>query len=56
MESLSLIGQYITLNKDAYPIALLDEFRAKFKEQQSKINPPKLEEDANDKQLGGVTV
>ena len=56
MESLSLIGQYITLNKDAYPVALLDQFRAKFKEQQSKINPPKLEEDANDKQLGGITV
>ena len=56
MESLSLIGQYITLNKDAYPVALLDQFRAKFKEQQLKINPPKLEEDADDKQLGGVTV
>ena len=56
IESLSSVGQYITSNKDAYPVAFLDQFRAKFKEQQSKINPPKLEEDANDKQLGGVTV
>ena len=47
IESLSEIGQYITANKDAYPVGLLDQFRAKFKEQQSKLNPPKLEEDAN---------
>jgi hypothetical protein len=44
IESLSEIGQYITANKDAYPVGLLDQFRAKFKEQQSKLNPPKLEE------------
>jgi hypothetical protein len=47
IESLSEIGQYITANKDAYPVGLLDQFRTKFKEQQSKLNPPKLEEDAN---------
>jgi len=44
IESLSEVGQYITANKDAYPVGLLDQFRAKFKEQQSKLNPPKLEE------------
>jgi len=44
IETLSEVGQYITANKDAYPVGLLDQFRAKFKEQQSKLNPPKLEE------------
>jgi len=44
IESLSEVGQYITANKDSYPVGLLDQFRAKFKEQQSKLNPPKLEE------------
>ena len=48
IESLSLVGQYITLNKDAYPVALLDQFRTKFKEQQLKINPLKLEEETED--------
>jgi hypothetical protein len=48
IESLSLVGQYITLNKDAYPVALLDQFRTKFKEQQLKINPLKLEEEIED--------
>jgi len=48
IETLSAVGQYITANKDAYPVGLLDQFRAKFKEQQSKLNPPKLEEVAED--------
>jgi hypothetical protein len=48
IESLSEVGQYITANKDAYPVGLLDQFRAKFKEQQSKLNPPKLEEELED--------
>jgi hypothetical protein len=48
IESLSEVGQYITANKDAYPVGLLDQFRAKFKEQQSKLNPPKLEEVSED--------
>ena len=48
IEALSEIGQYITANKDAYPVGLLDQFRAKFKEQQTKLNPPKLEEESND--------
>jgi len=47
IESLSEIGQYITANKDAYPVGLLDQFRAKFKEQQTKLNPPKLEEETD---------
>jgi hypothetical protein len=48
IESLSEIGQYITANKDAYPVGLLDQFRAKFKEQQTKLNPPKLEEESDE--------
>jgi hypothetical protein len=48
IESLSEIGQYITANKDAYPVGLLDQFRAKFKEQQTKLNPPKLEEETDE--------
>jgi hypothetical protein len=48
IESLSLVGQYITLNKDAYPVGTLDQFRAKFKEQQSKLNPQKLEEESDE--------
>ena len=47
IESLSEVGQYITANKDAYPVGLLDQFRAKFKEQQTKLNPPKLEEETD---------
>jgi hypothetical protein len=48
IESLSEIGQYITANKDSYPVGLLDQFRAKFKEQQSKLTPTKLEEEIED--------
>ena len=48
IESLSEVGQYITANKDSYPVGLLDQFRAKFKEQQTKLNPPKLEEEIED--------
>ena len=48
IESLSEVGQYITANKDAYPVGLLDQFRAKFKEQQSKLTPTKLEEEIED--------
>lgn len=48
IETLSLVGQYITLNKDAYPVGILDQFRAKFKEQQSHLNPQKLEEESDE--------
>ena len=48
IESLSEIGQYITANKDSYPVGLLDQFRAKFKEQQSQLNPQKLEEESDE--------
>jgi len=48
IESLSLVGQYITANKDSYPVGLLDQFRTKFKEQQSKLTPTKLEEEIED--------
>ena len=47
LDSLASIGQYITANKDKFIPELLEQFRAKFKEQQTKLNPPKLEEDAN---------
>ena len=48
IESLSEVGQYITTNKDSYPVGLLDQFRTKFKEQQSKLTPTKLEEEIQD--------
>jgi hypothetical protein len=48
IESLSEVGQYITANKDSYPVGLLDQFRAKFKEQQTKLTPTKLEEEIED--------
>ena len=48
IESLSEVGQYITANKDSYPVGLLDQFRTKFKEQQSKLTPTKLEEEIED--------
>jgi len=48
IESLSEVGQYITANKDSYPVGLLDQFRSKFKEQQSKLTPTKLEEEIED--------
>jgi hypothetical protein len=48
IETLSEVGQYITANKDSYPVGLLDQFRAKFKEQQSKLTPTKLEEEIED--------
>jgi len=48
IESLSEVGQYITANKDSYPVGLLDQFRTKFKEQQSKLTPTKLEEEIQD--------
>ena len=55
IESLSEIGQYITTNKDAYPVGLLDQFRAKFKEQQIKLNPPKLETELEEESDGVTT-
>lgn len=56
IDSLATIGQYISEKKDKYNPELLEQFREKFREQQLKINPPKLEEDANDKELGEVIV
>lgn len=47
-DSLAEIGKYITANKDGYNAELLEQFRVKFKEAQTKLNPPSLEEDAND--------
>ena len=48
IDALASIGQYITANKDGYTPELVDQFRAKFKEQQSKLSPAK--EDANDEE------
>ena len=56
LNSLAEIGQYITEHKDAYPVALLDQFRAKFKEQQAKITPPTLEEDTDESTKEGVAL
>lgn len=48
IDALAEIGQYITANKDGYNAELLEQFRVKFKEQQTKLQPPKLEEDTNE--------
>lgn len=55
MNSLAEIGQYITQHKDSYPVALLDQFRAKFKEQQNKIQPV-VEEDTNESTKEGADI
>jgi len=56
LESLALVGQYITANKEKYNAELLEQFRLKFREQQIKINPPKLEEESNEVKVEGVAV
>jgi hypothetical protein len=48
IDALAEIGQYITANKDGYNTGLLEQFRVAFKEQQTKLLPPKLEEDTNE--------
>lgn len=48
INSLAEIGHYITANKDGYNAELLEQFRVKFKEQQTKLTPTKLEEDTNE--------
>ena len=48
IDALAEIGQYITANKDGYNAGLLEQFRVAFKEQQTKLLPPKLEEDTNE--------
>lgn len=48
IDALAEIGQYITANKDGYNAGLLEQFRIAFKEQQTKLLPPKLEEDTNE--------
>jgi hypothetical protein len=55
-DALGEVGKYITTNKDGYPLEQIEVFRAKFKEAQTKLNPPSLEEDANDKQPTGEPV
>ena len=56
MNSLAEIGQYITEKREKYPVGIIDQFREKFKEQQSKINPPKLVEDANEVEQEGANI
>ena len=56
LESLASVGQYITANKEKYNAELLEQFRLKFREQQIKINPPKLEEESDEVKVEGVTV
>jgi hypothetical protein len=48
INSLAEIGQYITANKHGYNPELLEQFRVKFKEQQTKLTPTQLEEDTNE--------
>lgn len=55
LNSLAEIGQYITQHKDRYPTSLLDQFRAKFKEQQNKIQPI-VEEDSDESSKKGEPV
>ena len=56
LESLASVGQYITANKEKYNAELLEQFRLKFREQQLKINPPKLEEESDEVKVEGVAV
>jgi hypothetical protein len=48
INSLAEIGHYITANKHGYNAELLEQFRVKFKEQQTKLTPTQLEEDTNE--------
>ena len=48
INSLAEIGQYITANKHGYNAEILEQFRVKFKEQQTKLTPTQLEEDTNE--------
>jgi hypothetical protein len=56
LQALASVGQYITANKEKYSAELLEQFRLKFREQQLKINPPKLEEETNETKVEGVAV
>ena len=56
LESLASVGQYITANKEKYNDELLEQFRLKCREQQIKINPPKLEEESDEVKVEGVAV
>jgi len=46
VQELAEVGQYITENRNSYPANLVEQFRTKFKEQQSKLSPAK--EDASE--------
>jgi hypothetical protein len=48
INALAEIGHYITANKNGYNPELLEQFRVKFKEQQTKLTPTQLEEDTNE--------
>lgn len=48
LDALAEIGQYITANKDGYNAELLEQFRVKFKEQQTKLHPPKYDAQLNE--------
>jgi hypothetical protein len=48
LNALAEIGKYITENRNGYSLELVDQFRTKFREQQTKLTPPKLEEDTDD--------
>jgi hypothetical protein len=48
IQDLAEVGDYIVKNRDGYSPELVNQFREKFKEQQTKLTPAKLEEDTND--------
>jgi hypothetical protein len=57
IQDLAEVGDYIVKNRDGYSPELVNQFREKFKEQQTKLTPAKLEEDTNDTiETSGVTV
>lgn len=57
IQDLAEVGDYIVKNRDGYSPELVNQFREKFKEQQTKLTPAKLEEDTNDTtEPSGVTV
>jgi len=53
-DALGEVGKYITSNKEGYSAEQLETFRAKFKEAQTKLNPPSLGEETNDTESTGV--
>jgi hypothetical protein len=56
IQDLAEVGDYIADNRDGYSPELVNQFREKFKEQQTKLTPAKLEEETNETKVEGVAV